>query len=89
MTVVAFDTLKFVEKLEAGGFTPQQAKATTQAFVEASNEQFITKSDLRDAFEPIKSDIGTLKADNMIIKWMLGFVLAAIMAVFYLLLKAH
>lgn len=32
---VAFDTLKFVEKLEASGVSHAQAKATAEAFAEA------------------------------------------------------
>ena len=32
MATVAFDTLKFVEKLEAGGFSHAQAKAAAEAF---------------------------------------------------------
>jgi len=32
MSTVAFDTLKFVERLEAVGFTSSQAKAAASAF---------------------------------------------------------
>lgn len=45
---VAFDTLKFVEKLEAGGFTHEQAKAAAEAFAEATSQQLATKADLRE-----------------------------------------
>lgn len=82
MAAVAFDTLKFVEKLESGGFTPQQAKAAAQAFVDATGEQLVTKTDLREELSPLKADIA-------ILKWMCGFTLAAVMAIFYLLLKQH
>ncbi len=82
MASVAFDTLKFVEKLEAGGFTPQQAKAAAQAFVDATGEQLVTKTDLREELAPVKADIA-------ILKWMCGFTLAAVMGIFYLLLKQH
>jgi len=33
MSAIAFDTLKFLEKLEAGGFTHDQAKAAIMAVV--------------------------------------------------------
>lgn len=46
---VAFDTLKFVEKLEAGGFTHAQAKAAAEAFAEATSQELVTKSDLKEA----------------------------------------
>jgi proteasome assembly chaperone (PAC2) family protein len=45
---VAFDTLKFVEKLEAGGFTHEQAKAAAEAFAEATSQELATKADLRE-----------------------------------------
>lgn len=43
---VAFDTLKFVETLEAGGFTHAQAKAAAQAFAEATGQELATKADI-------------------------------------------
>jgi len=46
MTVVPFDTLKFVEKLEAGGFTHQQAKAAAEAFADATSQELATKADI-------------------------------------------
>ncbi len=36
---IAFDTLKFVEKLEAGGFSPTQARAAAEAFSDATGEE--------------------------------------------------
>ena len=46
MTTIAFDTLKFVEKLEAGGFTHAQAKAAAEAFAEATAQELATKTDI-------------------------------------------
>ncbi len=46
MTAVPFDTLKFVEKLEAGGFSHQQAKAAAEAFAEATGQELATKADI-------------------------------------------
>ncbi len=43
---VAFDTLKFVEKLEGGGFSHAQAKAAAEAFADATGEQLATKADI-------------------------------------------
>jgi hypothetical protein len=56
---VAFDTLKFVEKLEAGGFTHAQAKAAAEAFAEATSQELATKSDLL----VIRSDISAVRAE--------------------------
>jgi hypothetical protein len=41
-----FDTLKFVEKLENGGFTHAQAKAAAEAFAEATSQELATKTDI-------------------------------------------
>jgi hypothetical protein len=77
VSAVAFDTLKVAEKLESGGFTPQQAKAAAQAFAEASADQLATKTDIsvvRTDIEALrlatKSDLAETKAD--ILKWMFG-----------------
>jgi hypothetical protein len=45
---VTFDTRKFVEKLESGGFTHEQAKAAAEAFAEATSQELATKADLRE-----------------------------------------
>jgi len=76
-SVVPFDTLKFVEKLEAGGFTHAQAKAAAEAFAEATSQELATKSDiagvkadLRETELRIEAKIEATKAE--IIKWLFG-----------------
>jgi proteasome assembly chaperone (PAC2) family protein len=53
-----FDTLKFVEKLESGGFTHEQAKAAAEAF--ATSQQLATKADLRELELRITVKLGGL-----------------------------
>ena len=72
MTAVPFDTLKFVEKLEAGGFTHQQAKAAAEAFAEATGQELAKKgdisgirADLREMELRLKYDL-TLRLGGMI-----------------------
>jgi hypothetical protein len=96
MSAVAFDTLKFAEKLQSGGFTPEQSKVVPYAFAEATGEQLVTRQALKDELAPIKQEVASLnqeltlvKADVTILKWMSGFTLAAVMAIFYLLLRQH
>jgi hypothetical protein len=55
VTAVVFDTLKFVEKLEAAGVSHAQAKATA----EATGQELVTKSDLAAA----KADIASTRAE--------------------------
>jgi hypothetical protein len=59
---VAFDTLKFVRKLEAGGFTQAQATAAAEAFAEATSQELATKSDLRDVEVRLEAKIEKLEA---------------------------
>lgn len=74
MTTIAFDTLKFVEKLKAGGIPEDQAKAISEAFRDASGEaDLVTKRDLQIELAPLRADIS-------LIKWMLGILLAGVMA---------
>ncbi len=46
MSTVTFDTLKFVERLEAGGFSHGQAKAAAEAFIDATSQELATKTDI-------------------------------------------
>jgi hypothetical protein len=46
MSAVAFDTLKFVKRLEAAGVVPAQAEATPEAFSDAISQDLATKMDL-------------------------------------------
>lgn len=52
-----FDTLKYAEKLEEGGFTHAQARAAALAFADATSEQLASKSDLA----AVRSDIRELE----------------------------
>ena len=66
MAAVPFDTLKFAERLKAGGFTEQQAKAAAEAFADATSQELVTKADL-------KAEIAELKAD--LLKWLVPLLL--------------
>jgi hypothetical protein len=87
MSAIAFDTLKFVEKLEAGGFTHAQAKAAAEAFAEATSQDLAAKGDLRETELRLEARIETSAANLKveIIRWLIvtqmtlgGFILAAI-----------
>ncbi|WP_442756610.1 DUF1640 domain-containing protein [Methylocystis sp. JAN1] len=85
MSTIAFDTLKFVEKLESGGFTHAQAKAAAEAFAEATSQELAVKGDLREAelrlFAKIDTEIAGVKGELALLKWMLGFALALLTAI--------
>jgi len=78
MSTITFDTLKFVEKLIAGGVPESQAKAEAEALVTAFSEAM-------DSQLAAKSDINRLERELLVIKWMVGLVLGGILT---LILKA-
>ena len=81
MNAASFDTLKFSRTLQdKAKLTPEQAEGVALAFAEASAEQMTTKSDLRDELAPIKTEL-------LVVKWMAGFTLAAVMTVLFLLVQ--
>ena len=57
MNAIAFDTLKFSKRLQAAGFTLEQAEAQAEAFSEAVSETLATRSDLDHAVSLIQKDI--------------------------------
>lgn len=66
MASIAFDTLKFADRLKQAGIPAAQAEAEAHAIAEA-----LTTSDIAT-----KTDLLELKID--IIKWMVGLALAQI-----------
>jgi hypothetical protein len=60
---VAFDTLKFVEKLEAAGVSSVHAKATAEAFAEATSQELATKTDLIAVKTELKADIASVRTE--------------------------
>ena len=72
MTTIAFDTLKFVEKLEKAGVPREQAKAEAEALAEVLDsgaQELVTKKDLVIALAELKADL---------MKWVIGLALAQV-----------
>lgn len=81
MATVTFDTLKFAQTLrDKAKFTPEQAEGVAQAFSDASIEQLVTQPVLKEELSTVKQKLSQMR-------WMLGFTLAAVMAVLYILIK--
>lgn len=78
--LVTFDTLEYVKELKEGGFSDKQADAMAQAQKKVINEaidnSLATKGDIDDAKLELKTDIQGVKAELLILKWMLGVVIA-------------
>ncbi len=74
MSVVTFDTLKFVKTLEAGGLNETQAESIAAAYRDASvDQELVTIKDLQLELAPIKSELHMMK-------WMMGLILGGIVA---------
>lgn len=83
MSVVAFDTHKFVKRLQEAGFSESQAEAVTQAVQEAASidlTSLATKQDvssgIREAELRLEAKIEAAKAD--LTKTIVGLLLAAV-----------
>lgn len=73
MTAVPFDTLKLSERLEAGGFTPEQARAAAFALADAlAGADLATKQDLLSLEQRL-----TIRLGGMLVV-AVGVILAAI-----------
>lgn len=75
MATITFDTLKFAEKLERAGVSREQASA----FAEAQKDAF---AEALDTTLATKNDIETIRAELVLVKWMLGVVIAISIANF-------
>ena len=85
MTAIVFDTLAYAEKLEAAGFTPQQAKGQAHALREIIDDQIATKNDLAALDASVASNLAKTKASvaakiaetkSELIKWYIGTMFA-------------
>ncbi|MFM9890065.1 MAG: hypothetical protein ACKVOE_05395 [Rickettsiales bacterium] len=91
------DTQKVYTALLAGGFSAKQAETVIETMRTIDLSQLATKTDLKDLRTEIKADFAAqelkfesrfakLETDNVLIKWMMGFVLAGILS---LVMKAY
>jgi hypothetical protein len=76
-----FDTLEFAERLKAGGFTEQQARAATEAFAKATGQELATKTDLDALRRDLKADVDMLRKDVEAYYWKVMAGVAAMLLV--------
>jgi hypothetical protein len=84
---VAFDTLKFARALrDKANMSAEQAEGVAEAFSGATSEQLATKADLDRSIGELGSDlraeIAGVRSELVLVKWMIGFMLALLVAVF-------
>jgi hypothetical protein len=85
MTAVTFDTHKLITTLEAAGMPVQQAEAVSAAIREsATGADAVTRKDLQIELQkevsPVKLELAAVRADIVLLKWMLGVVVAGTIA---------
>ncbi len=79
-------TLEALERLETAGFDREQAAAIVASFDDASTDRLATKGDLAELRTDTKTDTAALRADNTLLKWMVGFNLSLTAAILWKLL---
>ncbi|MEO5329612.1 MAG: CCDC90 family protein [Magnetococcus sp. THC-1_WYH] len=75
MATITFDTLELVNLLKVSGFPADQADAVVRVIAK-SHDELVTKRDLQIEFAP-------LRADWVLVKWMLGIQMAGVMALVF------
>lgn len=63
MSAVPFDALRFATKLQAGGFTVEQARAAAEAFAEATSQEIATKADIAALGSMVRGDVQIMERD--------------------------
>jgi hypothetical protein len=82
MSTITFDTLQYVKTLKSAGFDDKQA----EALAEAQSVAIDSATDIRLA---TKGDVQELKNEMIIMKWMLGTLMAGTGAIIMKLFFIH
>ncbi len=99
MTSVAFDTLKFANRLKTAGVPAAHAEAEAEALaevLETNLQDLATKRDLRElelkleskidkGFVDVHKGFAEIKGEMLLLKWMFGVIVAGVAA---LIIKA-
>lgn len=89
MASLAIDTLRYVKRLRAAGFSEEQAEVQAEALSEAVRESLVTKLDLNEAVEKLRVDIeksaNTLRIEMRdqhasLIRWLIPLLLGQLAA---------
>ena len=76
--------MAYAKKLREGGFTEEQAEAHTQAqkqvLTEVLDTTLATKADINRLEKLVESDINRLEKQIVVLKWMMGVMLAGVVS---------
>ena len=76
MNTVTFDTHQAVKAIADSGLEHTQAEVIVATINNAMHQNFATKSDITDVKAELKADIATITADLLVLKWMVGLIIA-------------
>jgi len=89
MATITFDTLAYAKRLKMVGFTEEQAEAQAEAQKEMLSEvldsTLATKDDIHRLEAQVATDINRLEKQIIVLKWMMGLMLAGVVS---LIMKA-
>ncbi|KAG0183741.1 hypothetical protein DFQ28_001085 [Apophysomyces sp. BC1034] len=94
MAAIAFDTLKFANRLKTAGVPPAQAEAEAEVLAdvfESNLDELATKADLRELemrldakmdkrFAEVDKRFVRVEGEFLLLKWMLGVVIAGMVS---------
>ena len=83
MNTITFDTLKYANRLKKAGVPPEQAEEQASALSEAFEvnlKDLATKGDLAELKKDLQLEIAPIKADILLLKWMVGVIVAGVVA---------
>lgn len=61
MSTILFDTLRFSERLQARGFSADQAKGLAEELAAYGAGSLVSKTDIELALAPVRADLSLLK----------------------------
>ena len=83
MSVVTFDTLKYVETLKEAGIPDNHARAQSEALKEVLNTEVATKHDIKELELKIDARFEKVQGEFTLVKWMIGFSLAMSVSILF------
>ena len=80
MTTITFDTHDYIKRLKAAGFDDTQAEALSDAQKKSLSETLHMSIATKGDINRLEKELTEIKAEQKLMRWMMGFVLAGIAA---------
>ncbi len=80
MTTITFDTHDYIKRLKAAGFDDTQAEALSDAQKKSLSETLHLSLATKGDINRLEKELTEIKAEQKLMRWMMGFVLAGIAA---------